>query len=487
MGLDRALPSRRQQALPAEAPTLSSNTRHKAVFERTNDLMEHEADRVADEVTRMSDLVLPIGAASSQIPASCALDELGQGNKENSRIKQTATARPQAARLGVVRNVVRLPGQALDIETQSFFEPRFGYDFSDVRIHADGAAGASARSVGALAYTIGSHVVFDAAQYSPRSDWGRRLLAHELAHVIQQGRGQHTVQRTPDPRTGPSADVIAVDQIVAALLEPQETGVGNFSAAFSALNGMWMAVMLRSLEQLNERGLLDLLHDNCPANMPRVQAALVAVSTKGTHQAWQILSTAAFETLPEQQQQEVAVYLGLSWHLQQDATTPPAREFQRFFELHRAPFTLQMFAVTDDMAGHAWIGVKDKDGDNLTIGFWPEASAGISVLFGAGVLHVHDKHEGDQNYVHTLDQPMSLEQAQRITSVIQSWDNSTYSLPFRNCTDFAVAVFRAVTGESSGGVDLTFGEHLLWTPAMLGKDIDTRKRVKAEVEAQKKR
>ena len=70
-----------------------------------------------------------------------------------------------------------------------FFEPRFGFDFSRVRIHADSRAAESARTVNALAYTVGNDIVFAAGQYAPRAAPGQRLLAHELAHVAQQPLG----------------------------------------------------------------------------------------------------------------------------------------------------------------------------------------------------------------------------------------------------------------------------------------------------------
>src|SRR5262245_16028869 len=79
-------------------------------------------------------------------------------------------------------------GQPLPESTRAFFEPRFGYDFSKVRVHTDGEAASSATAVNALAYTSGQNIVFGPAQYTPGSDAGRRLLAHELTHVIQQSR-----------------------------------------------------------------------------------------------------------------------------------------------------------------------------------------------------------------------------------------------------------------------------------------------------------
>lgn len=87
----------------------------------------------------------------------------------------------------LVSQVLRSAGQPLDAETRAFMERRFGHDFSRVRVYTDGTAAKSAQSVNALAYTVGQSVVFDAGQYSPRTNEGRRLIAHELAHTLQQG------------------------------------------------------------------------------------------------------------------------------------------------------------------------------------------------------------------------------------------------------------------------------------------------------------
>jgi hypothetical protein len=83
--------------------------------------------------------------------------------------------------------VLHSPGRPLDAATRASLEPRFGHDFSRVRIHADAKAAESARAVAAHAYTVGSDVVFGAGRYTPGTESGRRLLAHELAHTIQQG------------------------------------------------------------------------------------------------------------------------------------------------------------------------------------------------------------------------------------------------------------------------------------------------------------
>lgn len=86
----------------------------------------------------------------------------------------------------IVQEVLRSPGQPLGADTRAFVESRFGHDFSRVRIHADARAAESARAVNALAYTVGRDVVFGAGQYAPETMHGRKLLAHELAHVMQQ-------------------------------------------------------------------------------------------------------------------------------------------------------------------------------------------------------------------------------------------------------------------------------------------------------------
>jgi len=86
----------------------------------------------------------------------------------------------------IVREVLRSPGTPLDPATLAFMQPRFGHDFSRVRIHTDATATESARAVNALAYTVGSDVVLGAGQYAPATIAGQRLLAHELTHVMQQ-------------------------------------------------------------------------------------------------------------------------------------------------------------------------------------------------------------------------------------------------------------------------------------------------------------
>lgn len=111
-------------------------------------------------------------------------------------VQREATARTvHPAASSLVREVIESPGYPLDAATRSRMEPRFGYDFSPVRVHCDDRAVKSAQAVNAKAYTAGSHVVFGEGQYTPASPRGQNLLAHELTHVTQQASGP--VDATP--------------------------------------------------------------------------------------------------------------------------------------------------------------------------------------------------------------------------------------------------------------------------------------------------
>ena len=119
----------------------------------------------------------------------------GCKKKDPLRRKATCDAGVQGVP-SIVNDVLNSPGQPLDRSTRAFMEPRFGHDFSSVRIHANGNAGESARSVNALAYTVGQQIVFGAGQYRPESTSGKHLLAHELAHVVQQQSASPTALST---------------------------------------------------------------------------------------------------------------------------------------------------------------------------------------------------------------------------------------------------------------------------------------------------
>ncbi len=110
------------------------------------------------------------------------------------RAPASADAQPSAVP-PAVHDVVTSAGQPLDKATRAYMEPRFGRDFSRVRTHTDERAAASARAVDAHAYTVGDHIAFDKGRFSPGTAEGRRLIGHELAHVVQQGPGMSRLQR----------------------------------------------------------------------------------------------------------------------------------------------------------------------------------------------------------------------------------------------------------------------------------------------------
>jgi hypothetical protein len=88
-----------------------------------------------------------------------------------------------------VHDVVSSGGRPLEPEVRTYLEARLGHDFSDVRVHDDSTAAASASAVNAHAYTVGSNIVFQRDQYDPSSAAGKTTLAHELTHVVQQRSG----------------------------------------------------------------------------------------------------------------------------------------------------------------------------------------------------------------------------------------------------------------------------------------------------------
>jgi hypothetical protein len=135
-----------------------------------------------------------LGPASALLQRKCAcggaagvMDECAECSGMRLQRKAEGTQAP-AVVPAIVHTELRRSGLPLDAATRSLMEPGFRHDFSRVRVHADTAAAQSAKAINALAYTVGHDVVFAAHQYSPTTAAGRRLLAHELAHVVQQER-----------------------------------------------------------------------------------------------------------------------------------------------------------------------------------------------------------------------------------------------------------------------------------------------------------
>lgn len=161
----------------------------KLTVNTPGDVYEQEADRVAEQVTQME------SPATGEAPVTGRADDELQA-KSNPNDPPTET--------GVDPGVYGQQGggQALDSVTRSYMEPRFGHDFSQVRIHADTRAATLARSINALAFTVGNSITFGAGQYQPGSASGQKLLAHELAHVVQQQHAPQIQRQEKPPSSG---------------------------------------------------------------------------------------------------------------------------------------------------------------------------------------------------------------------------------------------------------------------------------------------
>jgi hypothetical protein len=120
--------------------------------------------------------------------ASQSEGECDDCKKKKTLQRRAAGPAAQPAAPPIVHEVLNSPGQPLDPATRNFFEPRFGHDFSRVRVHTDDRAAESARAANAAAYTVGNDVVFD-SNHRPADGRSRQLVAHELAHVVQQDAG----------------------------------------------------------------------------------------------------------------------------------------------------------------------------------------------------------------------------------------------------------------------------------------------------------
>ena len=115
--------------------------------------------------------------------AGCEEEEKKVQRKEKSGFESGKDAEPDS-----YLSSLHQSGRPLPESSRSFFEPRFGRDFSNVRIHADDVAAQSAQSINALAYTAGNDIVFGSQQFAPDTDTGKKLIAHELTHVVQQNQ-----------------------------------------------------------------------------------------------------------------------------------------------------------------------------------------------------------------------------------------------------------------------------------------------------------
>lgn len=225
------------------------------------DKYEQEADRVAEQVTRMAD-----GAFESNVPISSKAQG-GEAQRKCNKCEETedeevlqkssASGAQNVADSSspvppIVGEVLSSPGQPLDMAARAFMEPRFGADFGNVRVHSDFAAARSAQAVNAHAYTVGEQIVFNRGRYAPGTEEGRRLLAHELTHVVQQSGTEPVIRRqeaapTPAPEPEPAPAPPAVP--TPPRLQPKTTEY--LYVPFND-DGTWDATAILALISQNE-------------------------------------------------------------------------------------------------------------------------------------------------------------------------------------------------------------------------------------------
>ena len=166
-----------------------------------DDHYEKEADHVAARIMRMSAPASEpppddIRASGSQVQRKC--DACLQEDKKRLQMKtesnRSTSSQRSSPSLAGLRN-----GRPLDSASRNFFEPRFGYNFNHVRVHTDAHAQTLNHQLQARAFTYGHDIAFAQGAYQPNSYHGRQLMAHELTHVVQQGRAQRHVATDAAP------------------------------------------------------------------------------------------------------------------------------------------------------------------------------------------------------------------------------------------------------------------------------------------------
>ena len=191
----------------------------------SNDIYEKEADEMAEKVMGMETPgPLKFSPAADNVNRKCAECEEEEKLQKKESNGDTVLTAPS-----IVHNVLNSSsGRSMDKDTRSFMESRFNYDFNNVKIHDDELAAKSASSINALAYTSGNNIVFNSGQYDTRSEAGKRLLAHELTHVVQQNSVQQNsvnqkIQRQSATRFTPTSPLFAGDPLLERVFNDETT------------------------------------------------------------------------------------------------------------------------------------------------------------------------------------------------------------------------------------------------------------------------
>jgi hypothetical protein len=269
---------------PEKVNTTKSSSFFKSTIQKklsvgsANDTYEAEADAMANKVMRMQEPKQQnVSHSGSLVQRKCAHCEQEEKIQKKSLAENITPLVQRSSTESVgesqapshVENQInssRGGGNSMDHDTKNFMESRFGTDFSAVRIHTGSQAVQMSRELNAQAFTVGNDVYFNEGKYSPNTDSGKHLLAHELTHTVQQGNGIH---KKPDIQlyggcTTTQNTTIDADHILArSMLSRAISEVGSYngtvpSKVFNALNthfhgatsnsfATWLNLNLRTL------------------------------------------------------------------------------------------------------------------------------------------------------------------------------------------------------------------------------------------------
>jgi hypothetical protein len=222
--------------IPVHAP-VPARLQAKLELGMPGDIHEQEADRVADQVMRMPE---PKGRSNAPVDIS------GDATAPAPRVQTKSTHAGSNGGIvapPLVHDVLCSPGQPLDAATRAFMEPRFGRDFSGVRVHIDSRAVEANRAVRAKAFTVGNHLAFGLGQYAPATQQGKSLIAHELMHTVQQSGSPILLQRAENDTVAGCAALTDsqsdVDAHVNASLTAARAAAGTPPAGARVARGVW--------------------------------------------------------------------------------------------------------------------------------------------------------------------------------------------------------------------------------------------------------
>jgi hypothetical protein len=349
----------------------------------TNDPLEVEADHVAERVMRSVD-----DEEASDIEA----DLPSPGAKDDEQVQTKSEAGNAATQMAppIVHSALRGPGSPLDAATRGFFEARFNRNFAGVRIHTDNLSAASARAIGAKAYTLGNRIVFSSGRFAPATPQGRLLLAHELAHVVQQGSA---IRRDDEENAG--GDTPGKQVIDALSAKDPVGGVGDTGRAFGILKGLASTdELIAALLEVDKAALIDVLVSAlAPGDQSELASAICAVRfTSSVGQADDQFGVRAAQGIAQLARPEQDKLIGMV--LQRRGSTATVQEVREGVDAlmesestRQAQPEVDADTPTSMMAG---IMMGPWNPGNMPIGYYIGNSAHVAIAAAYAALHVAD-------------------------------------------------------------------------------------------------